>query len=120
MRESIKSLMSFSWAMTLFGARQLQNVLAPPRAGGAADAFRAVAQATEEQLTGPIKDLFQAGERMQQGLIDSVFGAVPASASRPTPGPAGPPPAPPPPPRTQPRPALRPPEPSPPPAVPAP
>ena len=76
MRESIKSLMSFSWAMALYGVRQLQNALTAPRAGGAADAFRAIAQAAETQLAGPVKELFQAGERMQGNVVDWLFGAT--------------------------------------------
>jgi hypothetical protein len=79
MRESIKSLMSFSWAMALFGVRQFQNLLAPRPdrfGGGATGAFRAVARAMEGQLTGPTRDMFQAGERLQQGMIDRMFGAV--------------------------------------------
>ena len=111
MRETVKALMSLSWAMTLFGARQLQNVLSPPRTPGeAADAFRTVTRATAEQLTGPIEELFQVGEKMQKGLIDRVFGGAPTDPSGVAAKPADPAPVPPPPTPARPRPVARPPE----------
>src|SRR5205823_10983058 len=76
MRETIKSLMSFSWAATLFGARQIQNLLTPGPAGAAsrraADAFDAVTRATGGQLSRGLKELFEAGDRAQRQLIDAL------------------------------------------------
>jgi hypothetical protein len=79
MREFIKSLVSFSWAVSLFGVRQLQNVLAPRDpdlpACRAAAAFEAVAQATEEQLSGPIKEIYRTGENLQRDMVNMMFRA---------------------------------------------
>ncbi|HEY1379877.1 MAG TPA: hypothetical protein VGF55_23955 [Gemmataceae bacterium] len=76
MRETIKSLLSLSWAMMLFGARQAQNLLTPGPAGApgrrAEDAFDAVARATGGQLSQPLKELFEAGDRAQRQLIDAL------------------------------------------------
>jgi hypothetical protein len=81
MRELIKSMFSFSWGMSLFGVKQLGNLLMPlapnqPQ-NKAATAFNAVAHATEEQLDGVIREAFQAGDRLQKGLVDMMFGVLP-------------------------------------------
>jgi hypothetical protein len=80
MRDLTKSLMSFSWAMMLFGARQAQALLARPggQSGDPAGAFQAVTRAAEEQLTGPLQELFRAGDTAQRGLVDILpRGAAP-------------------------------------------
>jgi hypothetical protein len=90
-RELIKSMLSFSWGMSLFGVRQLGSLLTlldptrPPRQ--TVGAFDALTRATEGHLDGVIREAFQAGDRWQRGLIDTVFGAFPASQ---TPSPAVP------------------------------
>jgi hypothetical protein len=64
--------------MTVFGARQVQNLLTPRepgrQTGRATDAFEAVTRATEEQLSGPLENLFRAGDSVQHGLLRVLFG----------------------------------------------
>ena len=71
MRELTKSIGSFSWAMSLFGARQMLNALQPSRA---ADSFDAVTRETEKHLGDLWRSTFQAGDRMQRSLVDLTFG----------------------------------------------
>jgi hypothetical protein len=96
MRDLIQSLMSFSWAMSLFGARQLQNVLAGGRPGTAAGAFQAVTSSAEAQLSASLR----GAARMQSAWLDRLLGAT-APPPPDTPGAvrlaAPPPPAAPPP-----------------------
>src|SRR5262245_26414263 len=63
----IKSLIRFSWAISLFGARQLANAL-PPR--DPAGAFDAVTRAANARLDGFISGAFKVGDRIQRGMVD--------------------------------------------------
>src|SRR5262245_48564880 len=81
MRELIRSMLSFSWGISLFGVKQLENFMAAldpnqPR-NKAISAFDAVTHATEEHLDGAIKEAFRAGDRAQRNLLDMIFGSVP-------------------------------------------
>jgi hypothetical protein len=95
LRELMKSMFGFSWAMSLFGAKSLGNALAPDKAAASLDA---VTQATEEQLGGPLRGIFQAGDRLQRTMVDMMFGAMPGMPGAGGPaagaGAAVPPPAP--------------------------
>jgi hypothetical protein len=73
MRELTKSIGSFSWAMSLFGARQMLNALQPSRA---TDAFDTVTRETESQLGDALRATFQSGDRIQRSLVDLTFGMV--------------------------------------------
>ncbi|HEX4963477.1 MAG TPA: hypothetical protein VF173_21795 [Thermoanaerobaculia bacterium] len=92
MRDLIKSILRFSWGMSLFGMRQALNVLAPSPSGGAgekaAESLEAVTRAAAAQMDEPIASVFRQGERWQREMVDRVLGAAPAS------GAAGPPAAP--------------------------
>lgn len=70
MRDLTKSMLSFSWALPLFGLRQMANALSPDRA---AQAFDAVTEATRRQL-GPTTDTtFRAGDSLQRTMVDLMF-----------------------------------------------
>jgi hypothetical protein len=76
MREFTKSLLSFSWAMSLFGAQQMVNLFRRPAAGEprgrATAAMDAVTAATEEQFDDVLRETFKAGDRLQKGLVDML------------------------------------------------
>src|SRR5438094_679960 len=78
----IKSTLRFSWAMSLFGVQQLENAVEDPsqQTNKTATAFDAVTLATEEQLSGVVRDAFQAGSRLQSGIMDTIFGALPGQS----------------------------------------
>jgi hypothetical protein len=79
-RDLTKSLLSFSWAMSLFGVNQLTNTLIPQTPSQpthrAATAFNTVTQATEEQLGSTLKGVFKAGDQLQKGMVDLMFGVL--------------------------------------------
>jgi hypothetical protein len=79
-RDLTKSMISFSWGMSLFGAKQFANLLAPEKA---TVAFNAVTQATEEQLGDGLKAVFRAGDRLQKGMVDLSFSFLTLEALNP-------------------------------------
>jgi len=100
MSEFTKSALSFSWAMSVFGAQQLVNLLSPAQA---AKAFDGVARATERELDDVLGGAFRAGDALQRGMVDVALGWMDNDARRPAPAAPGrsprsqgPPPAPPP------------------------
>ncbi len=80
-RDLTKSLLSFSWGMSLFGATQLVNSLTPDKA---AAAFNAVTRATEDQLGDVLKGAFRAGDQLQRGMVDMTFGLLMLEAFNPS------------------------------------
>jgi len=78
MREFTKSAVRFSWAMSLFGLKQMTNIFAPPPSPGgthpATDAFNKVTDCTEEQFGNVLDSTFKAGDNLQRGLVDLMFG----------------------------------------------
>ena len=82
MRDLVKSMAGFSWAMSLFGVRGMGAFMAPGKTAASLDS---VTRATEEQLGG-LRGLFRAGDQLQRGMIDMMMGGG---------GPAGAPGAPP-------------------------
>src|SRR5688500_10652814 len=79
MRDFIKSSLRFSWVMALFGVQQLEHTVEDSRQqdNKTTTAFDSVTQAAEKQLTGVVKDAFQAGDQLQSRVVDAVFGALP-------------------------------------------
>lgn len=73
MREMTKSMMSFSWAMSLFGLRQMTCMLMPQSWRSASSSFDAVTRCTEDQLGSTTDSLFRAGDNLQRGLVDLMF-----------------------------------------------
>jgi hypothetical protein len=86
-RDLTKSMLSFSWAMSLFGVEQLAHILIPQSPSQpthrATTAFNAVTQATEEQLGGVLKGAFKAGDQLQRGMVDVMLGFLSLEAFNP-------------------------------------
>ncbi len=76
MRELTKSMMSFSWAMSLFGLKQAANLLMPQTWGQAASSLNGVSSTTEGQLGQTLRSLYRAGDSMQKGMVDMMFGMI--------------------------------------------
>jgi hypothetical protein len=87
-RDLTKSMLSFSWAMSLFGVEQLANTVMPQSPSQpnhkATTAFNAVTQATEEQLSGTLKGVFKAGDQLQRGMVDLMLGFLSLEAFNPS------------------------------------
>ncbi len=93
MRNLIKSALSFSWSMSLFGMRQMINLFVPGERDAPQDrtaaAFDAVTRAAEGQMSEPIASLFRQGDQLQREAIDQIFAAIPgAPGARPAQPPA--------------------------------
>ena len=76
-RDLTKSMLSFSWALSLFGAQQVTNLLTPQSPSQPTHkvkaAFDTVTQATEEQFGDAIKGAFKVGDQLQKGMVDLAF-----------------------------------------------
>jgi hypothetical protein len=81
LRDLTKSMLSFSWGMSLFGAKQLVNSLTPEKA---TTAFDAVTRATEDQLGDVFKGAFRVGDRLQRNMVDMTFSVLMLEAFNPS------------------------------------
>src|SRR5205807_4478516 len=63
LRELVKSMLGFSWAMSLFGLRSMANMVAPSRAAASLDAVK---QAAEGELGGGLHGAFRAADQLQR------------------------------------------------------
>jgi hypothetical protein len=75
-RELTKSITSFSWAMSLFGARQALTFLQQPIPNGdhpASRGFEAVARTAGSSMDGWMRGVFEAGDRLGRSTVDLMF-----------------------------------------------
>ena len=80
MRELTKSMLGFSLAIPLFGMKQMIDIAMPRDPsrpfGKATDGFDVVTGAATGQLDGAWKSAFQAGDRLQRGMVDLMLGVL--------------------------------------------
>jgi len=80
MRELTKNLFSFSWAMSLFGAKQMTSLLDPREAlkgaPGTAQALGNVTEAMLDEFGDGLRQTFQVGEKVQGEILDAFFGVL--------------------------------------------
>lgn len=81
MRNITKSLGSFSWSMSIFGAQQIANVI--QGRSKVTDAVDALTQTTGEQIGELPLALFLLGDSVQREMTDMSFGLVSRAASNP-------------------------------------
>jgi len=84
MREFTKSMMSYTWAMSVFGVQQMVNLMTPQ--GGrqnhpATGAFNNVSQCAVEEMGDAMRAAFRVGDNIQRGLVDATFGFMTLGAS---------------------------------------
>lgn len=65
-----RSVASFTWAMSLFGVKQMANLMSPRRA---ADSFGAVTRTAEGALGPRLRSAFETGDRLQRTMVDASF-----------------------------------------------
>jgi hypothetical protein len=72
MRELIKSMLSFSWGMSLFGVKQLSDLLTSygQPTSSMTTAFEAVTRTTAMQFDAVNYEVFQTGDHWQRGIVD--------------------------------------------------
>lgn len=77
MRELTKSMLSFSWAMPLYGMKQMLNLTFPRDMsrpfGEATDGFNSVTGSMREQLGSTMQSMFDAGDQIQRSMVDVMF-----------------------------------------------
>jgi hypothetical protein len=77
MRELTKSMLSFSWALPLFGMKQMMDVAMPRDPsrpfGKVTDNLQAVTRTAQDQLEGAWNSAFRAGDQLQRGVVDLMF-----------------------------------------------
>ncbi len=73
MRDLARSMIRFSWAMSVLGARQAANIFTP-REGWerSTESLDAVSHAAADQMGETMKGLYRAGDRFQSGMVDTV------------------------------------------------
>lgn len=80
MRDFTKNAFSFSWAMSLFGARQLASMLDPREtlsgAPGASKAFDQVTDSVVRQFGANLRQTFDVGNDVQEQIVDAIFGVL--------------------------------------------
>jgi len=81
MREFIKSMFSFSWAMSLFGAQQMANAVTPSRA---AKSFENIKDAAAREFDSLMRTTFKTGDNLQRELVDMMTGALPSTQGSPS------------------------------------
>ena len=73
MRDLARSMIRFSWAMSMLGARQAANLVSPREGWDrSADTFDAVSHAATDQIGETMKSFYKAGDRLQSGMVDTM------------------------------------------------
>jgi hypothetical protein len=78
MREVAKSMLGFSWAVSLFGAQQIAKLLTPasqmPEVTAAQ--FDEATRAVQELMNETVAQQFRAGDEWQRRMVDTLCDAV--------------------------------------------
>ncbi len=73
MRDLARSMIRFSWAMSVLGARQAANLFTPRQGWDrSAEAFDSVSHAAEKEMGETLKSFYRAGDRLQSGMVDTA------------------------------------------------
>jgi hypothetical protein len=78
MREVAKSMLGFSWAVSLFGVQQMAKLMTPASVSPEAMAsqFDEASRAVQAFLTETAAQQFRAGDEWQRKLVDTLFDAA--------------------------------------------
>jgi len=77
MREVAKSMLGFSWAVSLFGVQQMSKILSPSQPAEMTVAeFEEVSRAVQSHLFGATAMQFRAGDQWTRNLVDVLFDAA--------------------------------------------
>lgn len=71
MADVLESIVSFSWAMSVFGVHQLASLVLEPES--AAKAFESVTTTARSELAGASRTILQAGDLLQRRMMSAVF-----------------------------------------------
>jgi len=88
MRELTKSMIRFSWAMSLFGIKQMSSLLRKPNPdlpiSPASSALDSITAAAERKLGNGYHAAFRAGDHLQRGLVDAAASVLTAESFEPS------------------------------------
>lgn len=86
MREIIKSIISLSMAVPLFGVQQLSNMISRKEDKQPTDhtgsTLDSVTQVAQEQMGDTMRSLYKGGDTIQRSVIDMIFSAVSRKAEQ--------------------------------------
>jgi hypothetical protein len=86
-RDLAKSMIRFSWAMSMFGLEQMAKLVKEEHSGSREEhisaAFDSVTKAAGRQFTGRVRSVFDAGDRLQSESVDFMFDMVRAENWKP-------------------------------------
>ena len=84
MRELTKSMLSFSWALSLLGIKQAISMVTPgSRSPGMGNVLDPVTESAVGQLDESMKGIFRAGNNIQKKMMDMMMGmANPGNVTR--------------------------------------
>lgn len=84
MRNLAKSMFRFTWAMGILGVDQMSSLVSRDRNWNqSTHSLDAVSHAASSQLGETLKKVYDAGDHLQEGVIESVSSLAGASASNP-------------------------------------
>ena len=73
MRDLARSMIRFSWAMSMLGARQAANLMTPREGWDrSTQSFDAVSHVAADQMGETMRSFFKAGDRFQSGMVDTA------------------------------------------------
>ena len=77
---SLNHSSAFSWGMSLFGVKQLANILSSSDSSQptcqAVAAGNAVTHCMAEQFSAVVRETFQTGDQLQRDMVDLLFGVL--------------------------------------------
>ena len=78
MREVAKSMLGFSWAVSLFGVQQMAKLMTPSSASQEtmASQFDEASRAVAGLLNETVAQQFRAGDEWQRKMVDTLFDAA--------------------------------------------
>lgn len=81
MRELAKNVTSLSWALSLYGARQLGRFFDPREGPAAAGSLQALTGTVVDQLGANLRQAFDTGNAVQRQILDTFLAFVPGGAA---------------------------------------
>jgi hypothetical protein len=79
MREFTKSILSYTWATSVFGVQQMINLVTPQgsrQQHPATEAFNNVTKSSTEELGDALRATYRLGDNLQRGMVDVFFGVA--------------------------------------------
>jgi hypothetical protein len=83
LRDLAKSMMSCAWAISIFGMRQMTNLLTAPGRAQATKAVDKLTDATTATFDDSTQTIYRAGTSIQNAVIDVTLGGAIFDARKP-------------------------------------